>query len=148
MPKTIKIDLTKRVTEFMPLERLDISDGHGGVHRHGAVVELPDDVAGAFLEAGLGHIATAEHVQKAKQEALDAADARRIANDKAKAEWRMAIHDSMPPELRQAAQENEEVTEIYLAGLMESDGQPIEGADTAETDQPRRRGRPPKQVLQ
>lgn len=103
-----------------------IHDGLGGKHAHGSVVDLPDDVAGNLISAGLGHAASAEDSLKAKAAAEEKANAARQAH----AARDMALWDSLPPDVRaRAAEEGDGVVEDYLAGLPQMTLEEYEQAD-------------------
>lgn len=133
--KTVKMTLTGK--------KKPVSDGLGGRHADGAVVQLPDDVADQFVAMkvavfvdGSSSIEAAEANKQRQAEAI-------MAQRKAMAARAMAIHDALPADVRQAVHEDgDEVTERYLAHLSS-----VEGADVVEAlPIKRKRGRPRKHL--
>ena len=150
--KTIRID-TK--TKLSHVENPTVADGLGGVHAHGAVVELPDETAAALVSLGFGDYVDATIKAKAVQQATEDAAARMQAQRQAAARHNMEIWDSLPPGVRARAREDgDSVIEDYLAGLPSV---PLDEYEKSDVDvfrpeigeetpapAPRRRGRPPK----
>lgn len=123
--KTIKIAL--------PPERKNVHDGLGGIHINGAVVELPDETADALVAMKLAAFVDASSAIDAARAHRERADIERMAQQKARARSSMAVHDSLPAEVRVAVHElGDDVTEDYLAGL---------NREAEEPDEPIKRGR-------
>jgi len=148
--------------------RPDIHDGLGGVHHHGDVVELPDEVAIAFVAGGFADLIGAGSYAKVTEASKAADDARALITRHASARVQQDLYDSLPPEVRALAREHgQAVVEEYLQGLpsmplaeyLAHAGEPfadahdaasaevLPGLPHAAPDMPpaqKRRGRPPK----
>lgn len=131
--KTIKI--------VLPPERKNVHDGLGGVHVNGDVVELPDETADALVAMKLAAFADTSSAIDAAKAHKERADLERMAQQKARARSSMAVHDSLPADVRAAVHEHgDDVTEDYLAGIArEHESETLPGLP-----EPRRRGRPRK----
>ncbi len=133
--KTVQIDLTARPT-MNP-----ISDGIGGQHKHGAVVELPDEIADALIGLKAAFPVDGSSLIEAKEAAKQRLADDLMAQQHAAAKRSMNLHDNLPAEVRAAVHEHgDEVTETYLASLQEQDAQP----SPAPAQFKRPRGRPRK----
>ncbi len=129
--KTIKI--------VLPPERKNIHDGIGGVHVNGDVVTLPDETADALVALKFAAFADASSALDAAKAHEARAEAARMAQQKARARAAMAVHDSLPEQVRAAVHEHgDDVTEDYLAGIAR------ESETLPGLPEPRRRGRPRK----
>ena len=94
-----------------------VHDGLGGKHYVGDVVELPQEVADAFIAKGFAVFADVGDFAAAKEraEALDAD--RRQAMNKAAATARQRGFDDAPPEIRALAREHgDDVIALWEAG--------------------------------
>ena len=135
--KTVQIDLTQRPNMH------PVSDGIGGEHKHGAIVELPDDVADALIVLKCAFPVDGSSLIGAKEAAKIKAAADIQAQIHAQAKRAMRLHDNLPAEVRAAVHEHgDEATESYLAHLQEQIEQPSINP-TAPFKRPR--GRPRKQ---
>ena len=132
--------------------RVDLHDGIGGVHLDGHMVELPDEIADAFVAAKLAVFLDGSSAIEAGKLAKERAEAHAVAEQKRRAEQMMHLHDNLPKEVRElAAEHGDDVVEDFLAEqvrLAQVHASPraldaaIEGDDI---DPPkRRRGRPRK----
>lgn len=104
----------------LPEHMQDVHDGLGGVHRNGAVVRLPASVADAFLSRKLAVPADGGMIAQAQQQAAERQAVADAAGQQARSRAAMALHDNLPPEVRQAVHEHgDEVVEEYLAHQQE-----------------------------
>lgn len=96
-----------------------VHDGLGGSYNTGSVVALPDDLALSFVEKGRAKwskdINPTRAIADAKVAAEERTEQERITKDKAHADKAMALHDSMPAEIR--AQANEHGVDVEIAYL-------------------------------
>lgn len=117
-----------------------VHDGLGGVHPPGSVVALPADIAQIFVDKGRAKwaddINETKALADAKQAAVDRAAQARVDEAKAHADKAMAIHDAMPKEVRDQANElggdvaieylNAQLEETYASrGLPRPVGEPL-----------------------
>ncbi len=132
--KTIQIDLTSRTNKS------PVSDGIGGQHADGAVVELPDEVADALIGLKIAFPVDGSSLIAAQAAAKEREEADRVQRVKVTAMRQMQIHDSLPADVRALVHEHgDEVTEDYLAQVREEDEQARSYIDPAS--HVRRRGR-------
>lgn len=138
--KTVKIDLSQRPTQN------PVSDGIGGEHAHGTIVELPDEVADALIGLKCAYPVDGSSLIAAQQAAKARADADRMAQAKAAAQRRMNLHDNLPAEVRQAVHEHgDEATEAYLEALNAAHQREAQQQQRAPQELVKRpRGRPRK----
>lgn len=143
--KTVQIDLSQRANKS------PVSDGVGGKHAHGAVVQLPADVADALIGLKVAFPVDGSSLIEAQRKAKEQAEINRLAEQRAAAARRMQLHDNLPPDVRAAVHEfGDEATEAYLAHLQQQEAE-AERARVEAFNQPpahlapRRRGRPRKQ---
>lgn len=98
-----------------------VHDGLGGVHNTGSVVALPDDIAQAFVDKARAKWASdinpTQAIADAKKAAANRALVDELAHNKAHADKAMALHDSMPAEIR--AQVNEHGVDVAINYLNE-----------------------------
>ncbi len=114
--KTIQIDLSARTN------KKPISDGAGGQHADGAVVQLPDEIADALIGLKVAFPVDGSSLIAAQAAAKERAEADRVQRIKVAAMRQMQVHDSLPPEVRAMVHEHgDEVTEQYLAHVREQD---------------------------
>ena len=117
--KTIQIDLSSRDNQN------PVHDGIGGQHAHGAVVELPDEVADALIGLKCAFPVDGSSLIAAQQAAKEQRERQRLAQERAAAVSRMRLHDELPPEVRALVHEHgDEATEAYLAQQQAHDEQP------------------------
>lgn len=141
--KTIQIDLTARTNKS------PVSDGIGGQHAHGAVVELPDEIADALIGLKIAFPVDGSSLIAAKAAAKEREEAERVQRVKVAAMRQMQLHDSLPAEVRALVHEHgDEVTEQYLAHKQaeeEASARPMYPIQQIYPADPvRRRGRPRK----
>ena len=104
--KTIQIDLTSRT------KKSPVSDGIGGQHADGAVVELPDEVADALIGLKIAFPVDGSSLIAAKAAAKEREKADKIQRIKVAAMRQMQLHDSLPADVRALVHEHgDEVTE-------------------------------------
>lgn len=116
-------------------------DGLGGVHTDGTVVELPDEVADAFIAAKLAVFVDGSSAIKAREDAKVVAEQQAFALQKRRAEQMMMVHDAMPKEVRELAMEHgDEAIEDFLAEQARSARGKPEPLDL-DLEQPKRRRR-------
>ena len=133
--KTIQIDLSSRDNQN------PVHDGIGGQHAHGAVVELPDEVADALIGLKCAFPVDGSSLIAAQQAAKEQRERQRLAQERAAAVSRMRLHDELPPEVRALVHEHgDEATEAYLAHQQELDEQPT----PEQIELKRRRGGRPR----
>lgn len=126
--------------------RTDVHDGLGGVHKHGHIIEVPDDVANAFVAAKLAVIADGSSTITAIAEHKEAVSTQQMQAEKARAEAAMRTFDRLPPEVREVAREDgDAVIEDHIA----SDGSagPMVEYDMDTMEPKRKRGRPRKEAI-
>lgn len=146
--KTVQIDLSQRTNKS------PVSDGIGGKHAHGAVVQLPDEVADALIGLKVAFPVDGSSLIEAQRKAKEQAEVNRLAEQRAAAARRMALHDNLPPDVRAAVHEHgDEATEAYLAHLQQQEAEAERARIKAFNEPfrqqphlaPRRRGRNRKQ---
>jgi hypothetical protein len=116
--------------------RSDLHDGLGGVHKHGAVVSLPDDIADQLVAAKLAIFLDGSSAIKATAANKAAQEARIQAARQHSAKMRMELYDTLPKEVRaRADEEGDSVIEDYLSSL------PSQTIEEFLGEKPKRRGK-------